>query len=154
MIKVNVILNNLKWKKYLKSPNSYINKKVFLLNKKNKSFKSKRFIITLLLSGTSEIKKLNKKFRNKNKSTDILSFPFYDKKILRNKIKLEKEIYVGDIILNINKIKFKNNKTKFYDEFNKLWIHGLVHLFGHKHKKNTDYYLMQKIENKYLAYIK
>ena len=36
-----------------------------------------------MLSGTSEIKRLNKQFRNKNKSTDILSFPFYEKKIFK-----------------------------------------------------------------------
>ena len=107
----------------------------------------------MLLSGEKEIKKLNKKFRNKNKSTDVLSFPFYKKSQLRKKIKIEKEIYLGDIIINLNMIKSKNNKIKFKDELNKLWIHGLVHLFGFKHKKDKDYYSMQKIEKSYLDYI-
>jgi len=122
MIKVNVILNNIIWKKYLKNPYSFIDKKIELINKKNKS-------------------------------TDVLSFPFYEKKQLNNKIKKEKEIYLGDIIINLNEIKNKNNKTKFLKELNKLWVHGLVHLFGYRHKKDNDFYVMKKIEQKYLKYI-
>ena len=153
MIKINVILNNITWKKYLKNPHSFIDKKIGLLNKKNKLYKKKTLICSLLLSGTEEIKKLNKKFRKKNKSTDVLSFPFYEKKQLNNRIKREKEIYLGDIIINLNKIKNKNNKVKFQEKLNKLWVHGLVHLFGHQHKKNKDFYIMNKVEKKYLEYI-
>ena len=153
MIKVNVILNNIIWKKYLKNPNSFIDKKIELLNKKNKLYKKNTLICTLLLSGPEEIKKLNKKFRKKNKITDVLSFPFHEKKQLDIKIKKEKEIYIGDIILNLNKIKNKKNKIKFKNELNKLWIHGLVHLFGHQHKIDKDFKAMDKIEKEYLDYI-
>ena len=153
MIKVNVILNNIIWKKYLKNPNSFIDKKIELLNKKNKLYKKNTLICTLLLSGPAEIKKLNKKFRKKNKITDVLSFPFHEKNQLDIKIKKEKEIYIGDIILNLNKIKNKKNKIKFKNELNKLWIHGLVHLFGHQHKINKDFKAMDKIEKEYLDYI-
>ena len=153
MIKVNVILNNIIWKKYLKNPHSFIYKKIELLNKKSKLYAKNTLIFSLLLSGKSEIKKLNKKFRKKNKSTDVLSFPFYEKNQLNNKIKNEKEIYLGDIIINLNEIKNKNNKTKFQEELNRLWVHGLVHLFGYNHKKDKDFYTMKKIEQKYLEYI-
>ena len=153
MIKVNVILNNIIWKKYLKNPYSFIDKKIELINKKNKLYRKNIFVFSLLLSGKTEIRKLNKKFRKKNKSTDVLSFPFYEKKQLNNKIKKEKEIYLGDIIINLNEIKNKNNKTKFLKELNKLWVHGLVHLFGYRHKKDNDFYVMKKIEQKYLRYI-
>ena len=150
MIKVNVILNNIIWKKYLKSPNSFIEKKIGLLNKKNKLYKKKILIFSLLLSDSEEIKKLNRK---KNKTTDVLSFPFHEKKQLDIKIKREKEIYLGDVILNLSKIKNKKDKNKFKNELNKLWIHGLAHLFGYQHKKDKDYKVMEKIEKKYLGYI-
>ena len=140
MIKINVILNNIIWKKYLKNPHSFIEKKIQLLNKKNKLYKKKTLICSLLLSGSPEIKKLNNKFRNKNKSTDILSFPFYEKEQLNKIIKKNKEVYIGDIIINLNKIKNRQNKDKFKEELNKLWIHGLLHLFGYQHKKNQDFY--------------
>ncbi len=154
MIKVSVILNNTSWKKYLKNPNSYIDKKIELLNKKNKLYKRNTLICSLLLSGTKEIKKLNKKFRKKNKSTDVLSFPFYEKKKLDNKIRKEKEVYLGDIIINLSKVKNKNNKIKFKEELNKLWIHGLLHLLGYDHQSNKKHLQMQKLENKFSFLIK
>ena len=153
MIKVNVILNNIIWKKYLKNPHNFFDKKIELLNKKNKLYKKNTLICSLLLSGTAEIKKLNRKFRKKNKSTDVLSFPFYKKNQLNDKIKKEKEIYLGDIIVNLGKIRNKSNKRQFQKELDKLWIHGLVHLFGYQHKKDQDFYTMNKIEEKYLEYI-
>ena len=153
MIKINVILNNTSWKKYLKNPNSFIDKKIASINRKDKQYKNFNFVCSLLLSGSTEIKKLNKKFRKKNKSTDVLSFPFYEKKELKKILRREKEIYLGDIIINLNKIKNKNNKSKFEKELNKLWVHGLVHLFGFRHKKKEDFNQMNKIEKKYLRYI-
>ncbi len=153
MIKINIISNNKNWKTYLPNPNSFIQKKMKNLNRKFKQYKESTIFFTLLLSGNSEIKKLNKKFRKKNKTTDVLSFPFYKKKDLIKKLKKEKVIYLGDIIININKLKNKNDKKNFKLEFNKLWIHGLVHLFGYDHKKNKEFNKMQKMEKKLLAFI-
>ena len=82
-----------------------------------------------------------------------MSFPFYSKKNLKKKIKNEKEIYLGDIIINLNKIRSKKNIKNFKLEFDKLWIHGLVHLFGYDHKKEKDYRKMNQVEKNYLKYI-
>ena len=153
MIKINTISNNKSWKNYLNNPSDFIQKKIKNLNRKMKIYKRKTIYCTLLLSGDNDIKKLNKRFRKKNKSTDILSFPFHNKKNLKEKLKKDKEIYLGDIIINLNKIKNKHDKKKFKIEFNKLWIHGLVHLFGYDHKKNKDFNTMQKIEKKFLLHI-
>ena len=154
MIKINVILNNISWKKYLRDPNSFIDRKVKLLNKKSKLYKKNTLICSLLLSGDKEIKNLNKKFRKKNKSTDVLSFPFYEKNQLNNKIRKEKEVYLGDIIINLSQVRNKDQKVKFKEELNKLWIHGLLHLLGYDHKSNTQNFKMQKLENKFFYLIK
>jgi len=153
MIKINVITNNFNWYRFIKIPNNYIERKTKKLNFKNKNYKKNIIFCTLLLSNTKVIKKLNSKFRKKNKSTDVLSFPFYDKKNLKKKIKNEKEIYLGDIIINLNKIRSKKNIKNFKLEFDKLWIHGLVHLFGYDHKKEKDYRKMSVVEKNYLKYI-
>ena len=152
MIKANVITKNISWYKYIKNPNSYIDRKIKKLNNKNKKLK-KSIYFTLLLSGEKEIKNLNRKFRKKNKSTDVLSFPFYTKKELHKKLISEKEIYLGDIIINLNEIKNKKKLKNFKNELNNLWIHGLVHLFGHDHKKEKDFLAMKKIEKKYSNFI-
>mgnify|MGYP001479342809 FL=1 len=149
MIKINVIINNIKWFNYIKNPNNYLNRKLNKLNLKDKTFKKKSIFCTLLLSNDKEIKLLNKKFRKKNKTTDVLSFPFQTKLEFKKKIKKEKELYLGDIIINLNKIKNKKSLKYFKFEFDRLWIHGLVHLLGYDHKKDKDFLKMNQIEKKY-----
>ena len=153
MIKINIISNNKVWYRYIKNPTYFIQKRVDNFNKRFKKYQKKIIFCTILLSGENEIKKLNKKYRKKNKTTDVLSFPFYNKKELQKKLRKEKEIYLGDIIINLNKIKRKKNKNIFKIEFNKLWIHGLTHLFGYDHSKDQDFYQMNKIEKKFLSYL-
>ncbi len=152
MIKINVITNNINWFRFIKNPNSYIDKKIGKFNAKDKTFAKKKIYCTLLLSGNKEIKSLNKKFRKKNKVTDVLSFPFQLNKELARLLKTEKEVYLGDIIINLNKIKSKDVKN-FKVEFDRLWVHGLVHLFGYDHKKEKDYLKMNKVEKNYINVI-
>ena len=153
MIKINVITNNRKWLSYFKNPDIYLRNQTKNLNKRIQIFKKKKIYCSILLSDSREIRKLNKKFRNRNKSTDILSFPFYKKKEFQFRFKKNKEIYLGDIILNFDKMKNKKDHKNFKLEFDKLWIHGFVHLFGYDHKKNKDFYVMQKVEKKYLSFL-
>jgi probable rRNA maturation factor len=153
MIKINVITNNKNWYRFLRRPDDYIDQKLKILNSKEKIFLKKNFFCTLLLSNDKEIKDLNNKFRKKNKTTDVLSFPFQTKQDLRRYFKEKKEIYLGDIIINLNKIKSKKNISEFKVEFDKLWVHGLIHLFGHDHKKKKDFLEMSLIEKKYMNLI-
>ena len=139
MIKANVILDYPKWKTKIKNPSQYIKKRLQILSKIY-SFKYKNQEFTIFLTNNKKMKNLNNKFRKKNKTTDVLSFPFYNSK----EIKYKKKLYLGDVILNFYKIK-KNN---FEEEFNKLWIHGFLHLIGHKHYTDNDFYKMNKLENK------
>ena len=54
------------------------------------------------------------------------------------------------MIINLNKIKNEKKIEIFYLNFDKIWIHGLVHLLGYRHKSNIDFSIMKKIENKLL----
>ena len=151
MIKIEVLIKDKKWKKYLSNPNRYLNTQAKKINLK-KYFKSKLINISILLTGNIDIKFLNKKFRNKNKTTDVLSFPSYDQNIMRTKLKSQKNLYLGDIALNLYKI--DKGKNKFKSEFDKLWVHGLVHLMGYRHYKNKDFFKMKKIEDKIIKQLK
>jgi len=149
MIKVDVFIQEKKWKKYIVNPQKYLENKANKITNSLSFLKNKKVVFSVLLTGSKDIKNLNKKFRKKNKTTDVLSFPFYQKKELKKKIRKNKDIYLGDIILNYYKIQ-KIKKKDFTTEFNKLWIHGLLHLIGHKHYKNKDFYKMSKLENQIL----
>ena len=153
MIKVNTISNNENWKKYLKNPNTFIQSQINKLNKKFKKYKKNVIFCTIVLTGNNEIRKLNKKFRKKDKTTDVLSFPFYTKRELIKKIRNDREIYLGDIVINLSKVNNRASKNNFIEEFNKLWVHGLVHLFGYDHKRNLDFMKMVKIEKKFISYL-
>ena len=72
---------------------------------------------------------------------------------MKVKLRKEKEIYLGDIIININKITKRDDKIFFRQELNKLWVHGLVHLFGYDHKRNLDFLKMIKVEKKIISYL-
>jgi len=87
------------------------------------------------------MKALNKKFRNKNKPTDVLSFP------LNNKIKYKKNVYLGDIAIGYEIINKRSKNSNFFLEFDKMWIHGYLHLLGHNHKKKKDFEKMKKLED-------
>ena len=145
----NVITKNINWLHYIKDPSKYLDRNIKKINLKNKLYKKKLLSLSLLLAGNKEITNLNKKFRKKRKSTDVLSFPFQTKNNLKKKLMTEKEIYLGDIIVNLDKIKNKTPQKKFKNEFNSLWIHGLVHLLGYDHKTNKDFVKMTKIEKNY-----
>jgi|TARA_B110000967_G_C18768958_1_gene502025 probable rRNA maturation factor len=150
MIRADILINNKAWKKYISNPSAYLKNRLKKAEKKITIFQKKKLSFTLLLSGNSEIKRLNKKFRKKNKSTDVLSFPFHEKNSLHKIIKENNNnnIYLGDIIINLNKIIKDCKKNDILSFFDKIWIHGLVHLLGHRHKSNKDFAVMQKLENK------
>ena len=78
MIKANVILDNSKWEKKIKSPKTYFKKKLLKLSKKP-LFKRKNEEFSILLTNNKKMKDLNFKFRKKNKPTDVLSFPLKSK---------------------------------------------------------------------------
>ena len=98
-----------------------------------------------MLTNNYKIKKLNQKFRKKNKITDVLSFP--------SKILIKKYTYIGDIAISFEFINKRSNISNFKYEFDKMWIHGLLHLLGYDHKKDKDYKKMYKKENLILNYL-
>ena len=144
MIKANVILENKNWQKHIKSPSNYIKKKFIKLSK-IKDFKiNKEF--SILLTDNKKMKLLNNKFRKKNKPTDVLSFPI--KNLIKNKS------YIGDIAISYEIINKRSKKSNFFAEFDKMWVHGYLHLVGYDHKKFKDFKQMKKKEISILNYFK
>ena len=147
MINADVVVENKLWNKKIKSPSKYIKKKIKKIFKFN-SLKRRRFSLTILLTDNSKMKYLNKKFRNKNKITDVLSFPNLEPADLKKKTNTE--IYLGDIALSYEIINRRSKDSNFNLEFDKMWIHGYLHLLGYNHKKFKDYKIMKKTEDKIL----
>jgi len=144
MINAEIVLDYRLWKKKIKNPKTYFKKK---LNKLSKFTNPKKGLknFTILLTNNNKMRYLNNKFRNKNKITDVLSFPFLEKTKNKN-------LYLGDIAISYQFVNNRSKLSNFELEFDKMWVHGYLHLLGYDHKKNKDYYKMNKIEDKILKY--
>ncbi len=143
MIKASVVLDKSIWKKKIKRPNSYIKKRLNLLSQLS-PYKNNRHEFTLLLTNNKKMKSLNNKFRKKNKTTDVLSFPF--------NYKFTKNSYLGDIAISYEIVNKRSTKSNFFLEFDKMWIHGYLHIFGYDHNKLKNFKKMNKKENLILNY--
>ena len=144
MIKVNVILDKIIWKKKIKRPDYYLKKK---FNKLLNKFKITSNVqeISIFLTNSEKMRQLNLRFRKKNKPTDVLSFPI---NILKKKVG-----YLGDIAISYEIVNKRSKKSNFNYEFDKMWVHGYLHLLGYDHKKIREFEKMHKIEKKILNYI-
>ena len=143
MIKANVLSDHSHWKRIINKPNDYLKKRLRKLSR-TPAFKGKNHEFTLLLTNNKEMKFLNYKFRKKNTTTDVLSFP--------TRIKNKTNLYVGDIAISYEIIKKRSKGTNFFLEFDKMWIHGYLHLIGYDHKKQSDYEKMVRKEKLILKY--
>ena len=143
MISIDVVSESNLWGKKIKKTNVFFNSLVKVFPKKYRFIK-KKVALTILLSDNKSIKKLNKKFRNKNKATDVLSFPS------EKKINIKKSPYIGDIVISydfMNKPKTLSTQ-EFKNKVTKIFIHGFLHLLGYDHIKLKDFKVMLIEEEK------
>jgi len=141
MINVHIFSEDNNWSNKIKNKEIFFQSICEAFPRKYK-FLSKNVSFTLLLSNNKNIKKLNKKFRNKNKPTDILSFP------LSHKTSIKKDTYLGDIIISFNYMNKEKEKKLFKKAVIKTFIHGYLHLLGFDHIKDKDYKKMITEEKK------
>ena len=113
-------------------PNQYANQIL-------KKLGYEKTIICISLISPLEIKKLNKKFRDINKTTDVLSFPIFNKVLKKSDVPR----LIGDIFINK-----QNAKDSLMLKV--LIIHGLLHIIGYDHKTNKDLRHWDKLSSKLL----
>ena len=106
--------------------------------------------VNLLFSDDKYIKYLNKKFRNKDKATDVLTFPAGDK--------FDKE-EGGDIVISYEWVKNRYEEKKIKKTIIKLIVHSILHLRGVHHNYSREslkknYKIMKELYIKTVLYIK
>mgnify|MGYP001446616120 FL=1 len=105
----------------------------------------KKYYISVLLTNDNGIKKINKRYRKINKSTNVLSFPQNDERYLTKKTS---KIILGDIVISLEKIikESKLQKKQSSDHLTHMVIHSILHLLGFNHEKLKDFKIMKKKE--------
>lgn len=90
--------------------------------------------LSILLTNDEGIRKLNKKYRKKDKPTDVLSFPMCGNSELRTP---NSELILGDVVISVEtaKAQAKENSATLNQEMARLLIHGILHLLGFDHEK-------------------
>lgn len=124
---------------------------------KYSGFKIKKTQVSISFVNGDEIKNLNKKFRNVDSKTDVLSFPnlqltpgvkVYKKDFLLDIDPKTKNLVLGDII--ICEEVAKNNASEFGHSYERelcyLIVHGFLHLLGYDHIKEEDKIIMRAYE--------
>ena len=110
--------------------------------------------INVILTNPENIRKTNKKYRNIDKETDVLSFPMFEKdeiedlKVNGNEI----EDTLGDIMISVQRVEeqAKEYGHSFEREFSYMLVHGFYHLMGYDHIEECDRIVMREKEEKVL----
>jgi probable rRNA maturation factor len=147
MVEISYNIKSLEWNKNLPSYKKCISNSVNQTFKIIKFSSNNEISISFLLTSNSEIKLLNQKYRNKNKPTNVLSFPMNEK--------IENKNYLGDVVIACEKIideSFEQNIKK-YKYLSKMTIHGVLHLLGYKHDTDIQFNKMNLIEKNILKEI-
>lgn len=112
---------------------------------------NKNVYINVILTTPDYIKEINRKYRNIDKETDVLSFPMFEKEEIQN-INAKIEEVLGDIIISIEKVKeqAKDYGHSFTRELAYMVVHGFYHLIGYDHIEEEDKIEMRKKEENIL----
>ena len=87
------------------------------------------------------IRKLNKEYREKDKATDVLSFPLYDFNEEDDEVfEMEGSVALGDIVISLERAKeqAKEIGNSFIEEVAFLTIHSTLHLLGYDHERSKE----------------
>lgn len=160
MINIDIIVKSKKWQKEAaieKFVAEICNKIILLTEIKKILTKNFELELSVSLISDSQIKKINSQFRQKNKATNVLSFPALDEKILREiglkkLIGSSKYLFLGDILIAYETVLQESvaQKKNLKDHLTHLILHSILHLIGFDHENEKDAEEMEALEVKIL----
>ena len=132
-MKVYVDIHDSRWKKYKINFEQIVNAVV------GTGFKNSE--VSIILTNDTEIKKINREYRNINKPTNVLSFELGD------------DVLLGDIYISLDTVarEAKQEKISVNHHTTHMVVHGVLHLLGYDHIKDSDAIVMETKETKILA---
>ena len=147
MVDISYNIKSLGWNKNFPLYKKCISNSVNQIFKNEKFSLNNEISIGFLLTSNSEIKLLNQRYRNKNKPTNVLSFPMNEQ--------IENKNYLGDVVIACEKIidESSAHNIKKYKYLSKITIHGVLHLLGYKHDTAGQFKKMNSVEKNILKEI-
>ncbi len=104
--------------------------------------------VSLMLTNDKHMQELNYTYRQKNKPTNVLSFPAFQREELASVSRLQEPVILGDIVLSLETVlKESQEQGKlFLNHFAHLLVHGTLHLMGYDHENDKDAEEMENLE--------
>ena len=125
---------------------------------KEEKLENSNVYINIILTNPKKIKETNKKFRNIDKETDVLSFPMFEKEEIEDLKKQKNPIpeVLGDIMISLERVEkqAKEYGHSFERELAYMLVHGFYHLMGYDHIEEKDKTKMREKEEKILNMLK
>lgn len=102
-----------------------------------------KFLVSVTLTNPENIRRINKEYRNIDKSTDVLSFPMFEKEELEKIVKEQAFEYMdilGDMVISIEQVEVqaKEYGHSIERELSYMIVHSFYHLMGYDHIKEED----------------
>ena len=143
-IEINFFCKSNKWSRRMKKIKKIVSK---ILSIDECGFKKNTFYyLNLIFVDDKKIKAINKTYRKKNMSTDVLTF------VTSLNNNSTKNVSYCDIFFSAERVKkdAKKNVINFYDHLTHLLVHCFLHVNGYEHKINSDFIKMKNLEKKIL----
>ena len=110
-----------------------------------------KLIVSIVLTNPKNIRSLNKQYRNIDKSTDVLSFPMFEKQELEKILQdgnIEFNDILGDMVISIEQVEIqaKEYGHSFERELSYMVVHSFYHLMGYDHIEEKDKEIMRPKE--------
>ena len=106
---------------------------------KEENLLDSKLYISVILTNPDEIQKMNKEYRKIDKTTDVLSFPMYERDEISH---LNKEIEepIGDIVISVERVRkqAKEYEHSFERELSYMLVHGFYHIMGYDHMEEME----------------
>ena len=113
----------------------------------------KHIAITVTLTNRENIRNINKKYRQIDNPTDVLSFPMYEREEISEVKQQKYEVILGDIVISIPKVEEQAEEYghSFKRELSYMVVHGFYHLMGFDHMKEEEKAEMREKEENILG---
>lgn len=108
---------------------------------------------SVVFCSSEEMRRINRKYRGADSTTDVISFPAASEPGLYPTDE-KGEIFLGEILIDINHILSQTSSNEKYDEIIPVFVHGLLHLTGYDHLNTQQKTTMQNMEQKILKLIR
>ena len=115
---------------------------------KTEKIEKTKLYVSVILTTPENIQKYNKKYRNIDSQTDVLSFPMFEKSEIPFLKEIKYREAIGDIIVSIERVKEQAIEYghSFERELAYMIVHGFYHLMGEDHIEENDKKIMRQKE--------